>query len=240
MKFSRVEQLPLGTDTIRGLISILQEYYRRGDKFSVVFSAFSKVTDTLIELAQRAGRGDETYSDLLEKVRARHFEAAEVQLLRSEQFGPVAADLADKFTDLANVLQGIFLLREVSPRSLDFVVSFGERSSAYIIAHAMQQAGIPTQFLDARRIVRTDAHFGNAKVDIETSYRLIREHYANHPQVQAVTGFVGSTAEGLTTTLGRGGSDYTAALLGAALDAEAIEIWTRTGCSRSAPREKSL
>lgn len=211
--------------TIRGLLDILKEYYRRGDKFTVVFSAFSKVTDTLIELAQRAGRGEGSYTELFEKVKARHFEAAEV-LLRADQFEPVAAQLAENFSDLENVLQGIFLLREVSARSLDFVVSFGERNSAFIIAHAMQHAGIPTQYLDARRVVRTDAHFGNAKVDMDETFRLIQQHFANHPQVQAVTGFVGSTADGLTTTLGRGGSDYTAALLGAALDAEVIEIWT--------------
>lgn len=212
-------------DTIRGLLDILKTYYRRGDRFTVVFSAFSKVTDTLIELARRAGQGDNSYTELLETVRNRHFDAAR-DLLRPEFYETAAAHLNEKFTDLSNVLQGIYLLREVSARSLDFVVSFGERSSAFIIAQAMQQAGIPTQYLDARKVVRTDAQFGNAKVDQDETNRLVREHYAAHPQVQAVTGFVGSTANGLTTTLGRGGSDYTAALLGAALDAEVIEIWT--------------
>ncbi|HNM24739.1 MAG TPA: bifunctional aspartate kinase/homoserine dehydrogenase I [Saprospiraceae bacterium] len=226
MKVLKFGGTSVGTpDTIRGLLDILTMYYRRGDRFTVVFSAFSKVTDTLIELARRAGQGDNTYTELLETVRNRHFDAARA-LLRPELFETSAAQLTEKFTDLANVLQGIFLLREVSARSLDFVVSFGERSSAFIIAQAMQQAGIPTQYLDARQVVRTDAQFGNAKVDHDETNRLIREYYAAHPQVQAVTGFIGSTASGLTTTLGRGGSDYTAALLGAALDAEVIEIWT--------------
>ncbi|MCC6279351.1 MAG: bifunctional aspartate kinase/homoserine dehydrogenase I, partial [Saprospiraceae bacterium] len=84
----------------------------------------------------------------------------------------------------------------------------------------------PAEFLDTRDVVRTDAHFGSAKVDFEETNRLITQHYAAHPKVQAVTGFIGSTADGLTTTLGRGGSDYTAAIIGAALDAEVIEIWT--------------
>lgn len=212
-------------DTIKGLLNILRDYYRRGEAFTVVYSAFSKVTDTLIDMATRAGKGDQGYLEILEKVRNRHFEAID-QLLEPASQPPVQAHIAANFEALANVLQGIFLLHEVSPRSLDFVVSFGERNSTFIIAHAMQQAGIPTQFLDARTVIRTDAQFGSAKVDFEETNRLIREHYEAQPQVQAVTGFIGSTADGLTTTLGRGGSDYTAAILGAALNATAIEIWT--------------
>ncbi|MEO6760233.1 MAG: aspartate kinase, partial [Saprospiraceae bacterium] len=211
--------------TISGLIRILLDYYQRGEQFTVVFSAFSKVTDTLIEMAVKAGRGEEQYRDWLEKVRARHFEAIE-QLLEPANRPPVEQHLTANFEALSNVLQGIFLLHEVSARSMDFVMSFGERSSAFIIAHAMRQAGIPTDFLDTRDVVRTDANFGSAKVDFEETNRRIREHYAAHPAVQASTGFIGSTADGITTTLGRGGSDYTAAILGAALDATAIEIWT--------------
>lgn len=212
-------------EAIKGLLHILRGYYQRGERFSVVFSAFSKVTDTLIDMATRAGKGDQSYLDVLDNVRNRHFEAIE-QLLDPANRAPVETHIAANFEALANVLQGIFLLHEVSPRSLDFVVSFGERNSAFIVAHAMQQAGIPTQFLDARTVIRTDAQFGSAKVDFETTNQLVQTHYQNHPQVQAVTGFIGSTADGLTTTLGRGGSDYTAAIIGAALQAEAIEIWT--------------
>lgn len=213
-------------DTIKRLIQILLDYHRRGVRFSVVFSAFSKVTDTLIETATRAGKGDGSYWAILEKLRARHTDALE-QLLEPAARPPAEAALAENFEALANVLQGIYLLHEVSPRSLDFVVSFGERNSALLLAHAMRQAGIPTDFLDARTVIRTDAQFGGAAVDFDTTNRLVPEHYAARPDVvQAVTGFIGSTDDGLTTTLGRGGSDYTAAILGAALEAEAIEIWT--------------
>jgi len=212
-------------DTIRGLLDILKGYYQNGEQFTVVFSAFSKVTDTLLEMATCAGKGDSNYRELLENVRLRHVDAIE-QLLTPAHRPAVEAHIAGNFEALANVLQGIFLLHEVSPRSLDFVLSFGERNAAFIVAHAMQEAGIPTEFLDARDIICTDTHFGNAKVDFEESNRRIREHYARHSQVQAVTGFIGSTADGITTTLGRGGSDYTAAILGAALDADSIEIWT--------------
>ncbi len=210
---------------IKSLLDILLDYHRRGIRFAVVFSAFSKVTDTLIETATRAGHGDGTWLSLLEKLRVRHADAVE-HLLEPAARPPVEAALTENFDALANVLQGIYLLRELSPRSMDFVLSFGERNSSLLIAFAMQQAGIPTDFLDARSIIRTDAQFGSARVDFEATNRLVQEHFAAHTAVQAVTGFIGSTAEGLTTTLGRGGSDYTAAILGAALNAEAIEIWT--------------
>jgi aspartokinase/homoserine dehydrogenase 1 len=214
--------------TIQSLIRILQGYRKQGKSFSAVFSAFSKVTDTLIETARQAEQGDAAWLISFDRLRNRHFEAIEV-LLQSgtPAFGAARHQMNDNFESLYNILYGISLLREVSARSLDFVVSFGERNSAFIIAQAMQAAGIPTVFLDTRNVIRTDAHFGSAKVDFEESNRCIQAFYAEHrDEVVVATGFIGSTADGLTTTLGRGGSDYTAAILGAALRAEAIEIWT--------------
>ncbi len=227
MKVLKFGGTSVGTPaTIRALIDILKTYHARGERFTVVFSAFSKVTDTLIEMAVKASKGDNGYRELLDKVHQRHIEAIE-QLLDNANRAMLEQEINKHFESLANVLQGIYLLHEVSARSLDFVMSFGERNSALIIAHAMTQAGIPSSFLDARSIIRTDAHFSSAKVDFEETNRLIQEHYGkNQDAVQIVTGFIGSTQDGLTTTLGRGGSDYTAAILGAALDANAIEIWT--------------
>jgi bifunctional aspartokinase / homoserine dehydrogenase 1 len=214
--------------TIRGLVKILLNYQQQGKQFTVVFSAFSKVTDTLIEMAQRAGKGDESWRQVFERVKERHFEAIR-QLLAPDTptYRHAEEQITANFESLENVLYGIFLLQEVSARSLDFVVSFGERNSACIIAQVMEAEGIYSTFLDTRKVVRTDAHFGSAKVDFEESNQKIKAFYAeNAGKVVAATGFIGSTAEGLTTTLGRGGSDYTAAIIGAALDAQAIEIWT--------------
>lgn len=226
MKVLKFGGTSVGTpEAIKGLLRILKERYQNGEQLAIVFSAFSKVTDALIEMATKASKGDERYQEVFERVRARHLEAIE-QLLAPANRPPVESHIAANFEALGNVLQGIFLLHEVSPRSLDFVVSFGERNSAFIIAHAMRQMGIPAEFLDAREVVRTDAHFGSAHVDFEETNQRIRAHFAAHPQVQAITGFIGSTADGITTTLGRGGSDYTAAIFGAALEASAIEIWT--------------
>ncbi len=212
-------------ETIKGLILILKDYYKRGERMAVVFSAFSKVTDTLIEMAVTASKGDPNYERILEKVERRHAEAIE-QLFDADNRNAIETKIAEHFKALRNVLQGIYLLHEVSPRSLDFVVSFGERNSALIIAHAMDQAGIPTDYLDARDVIRTDMHFSAARVDFEETNALIQKHFKVNPRVQAITGFIGSTQDGITTTLGRGGSDYTAAIVGAALKASAIEIWT--------------
>ncbi|MBK8555413.1 MAG: bifunctional aspartate kinase/homoserine dehydrogenase I [Lewinellaceae bacterium] len=226
MKVLKFGGSSVGTPTaIQGLIQILLEYHRQSIHFAVVFSAFSKVTDGLIEMAQLAGKGDLAYRDKLEAVRKRHFDAM-AELLQTPFRLQTEHHIGANFEALSDILQGIYLLREVSPRSLDFVVSFGERNAAYIISSAMEQAGIPSGFLDAREIVRTDAQFGGAKVDFEHTNLLIRQHFAQTKTVQAVTGFIGSTTDGVTTTLGRGGSDYTAAILGAALGASAIEIWT--------------
>ncbi len=212
-------------ERIRGVVDILKKYYSRGDRFTVVFSAFGGVTDSLIEMSTLAAKGDESYAGILAAFCQRHVDAAN-ELLKGDLLNQVMPELENNNEVLKNLLYGIFLVREASPRTLDYVLSFGERSSAFIVAFAMKQAGIDASYLDARKVIKTDSSFGSAKVDFELSYEKIKEHYAQNPEIQVVTGFVGSAKGGLTTTLGRGGSDYTAALIAAGLDAESIEIWT--------------
>lgn len=213
-------------ERIRGIVDILKDYYAAGDHFTVVFSAFGGVTDSLIEMSTLAAAGDDRYGEAFQAFAERH-QAAIVELLPE---GPLRTETAVQMRKshevLKNLLYGIFLVREASTRSMDYVLSFGERSSSYIIAQTLQQAGIPAEFLDARRVIKTDKTFGAAKVNFAKSYDKIREYYAEHPKVQVVTGFIASAKGGLTTTLGRGGSDYTASLLAAGLKADAIEIWT--------------
>lgn len=213
-------------DRIRGIVDILKTYYASGDHFTVVFSAFGGVTDSLIEMSQLAAAGNDRYGHLFQLFTDRH-QVAIADLLPE---GPIGQETAQQLRRshevLKNLLYGIFLVREASPRTMDYVLSFGERSSAYIIAQALQQAGVPAEYLDARRVIKTDKSFGSAKVNFEKSYLKIAEYYSQHPKVQVVTGFIASAKGGLTTTLGRGGSDYTASLLAAGLGAAAIEIWT--------------
>ncbi len=212
-------------ERVQGIIDILRRYYQEGEKFTVVFSAFGGATDQLIEMATLAHTRDDSYKQLFEEFRNRHLLAAQ-KLTSGQVYSHVVDRLNGKLEQLQDVLTGVYLVREASPRTMDYILSFGERCSAFVISQAMVQAGIGASYVDARRIIRTDRKFGSAKVDFTTSQRLILEHYRQHPEVQVVTGFIGASDDGATTTLGRGGSDYTAALLAAALDASIIEIWT--------------
>lgn len=213
-------------ERILGIIDILKNYYASGDHFTVVFSAFGGVTDSLIEMSKLAAEGNDRYGATFETFAERHQQT--IRELLPE--GPLRTETANQMRKshevLKNLLYGIFLVREASSRTMDYVLSFGERSSAYIIAQTLLQSGIPAEFLDARKIIKTDKKFGSATVNFDKTYVTVREYYAEHPKVQVVTGFIASAKGGLTTTLGRGGSDYTASLLAAGLGADAIEIWT--------------
>ncbi len=213
-------------ERILALVQILKKYYAAGDHFTVVFSAFGGVTDSLIEMSKLAEVGDDKYGEIFQAFTERHQQAIVELLPEGSLRNETAHKMKQSHEVLKNLLYGIFLVREASWRSMDYVLSFGERSSAYIISQTLNAAGIPTEYLDARKIIKTDKNFGSAKVDFEQTYRKIQEYYSEHPKVQIVTGFIASAKGGLTTTLGRGGSDYTASLLGAGLKADAIEIWT--------------
>jgi bifunctional aspartokinase / homoserine dehydrogenase 1 len=218
---------------IQLIVTILKKYKARGDKFTVVFSAFGGVTDALLDMAAKAETGDVAYMVAYEQLRNRHIQAAK-ELLSEARYKQIAAELEENLQDLLNILKGIFLVRETSARTSDYVMSFGERLSAFLIAHTLDESGVAAEYLDARKVVRTDKNFGAAKVDFDETDRLISEYYAQHTdKIQVVTGFIGSAKGsskksdyGLTTTLGRGGSDYTAAIFAAGLNAEVIEIWT--------------
>ena len=213
-------------ERIEKVIQILKDYYVKGEKFTVVFSAFGGVTDLLIAMSDAAADGEEEkYLSLFDQFSQRHIDAVKILIAENNQ-APVLKELAEMHGSLKNLLNGIFLVREASPRTMDYVLSFGERNSAYIISHAMVQKGINARYLDARKIIKTDKNFTSAKIKFDLTYANIKEYYSNNPEVQIVTGFIATAVGGLTTTLGRGGSDYTASLLAAGLDASLIEIWT--------------
>ena len=220
-------------ERIQGIVAILKKYQARNDKFTVVFSAFGGVTDSLIDMAAKAEAGNADYLVAFEQFKIRHLEATQA-LVSAAKYAQIEPQIRQNCDDLLNILRGVALVREASARTMDYVVSFGERMSAFIIAHTLDEAGIPAAYLDARHVIRTDRNFGAAKVDFEKTYSLVAAHYAeNADRVQVVTGFIGSANGkgkdsdfGLTTTLGRGGSDYTAAILAAGLEASVIEIWT--------------
>lgn len=210
-------------EKIKSVIGILKRYLP--GNVTVVFSAFSGVTDELIAASQLALAGDESYKAIVKKIEVRHFESIRALLPVGKQSN-LSAELKLQLNELEDVLHGVFLVKERTLRTLDYIMSFGERLSAYIISEACKDAGISAEFLDARTIIRTDNQFGKAIVDFEVTNKLIQEHYQHHTSVQIVTGFIATSETGETTTLGRSGSDYTAAILAGALQASDLEIWT--------------
>jgi aspartokinase/homoserine dehydrogenase 1 len=138
----------------------------------------------------------------------------------------VFANIRTLFNELEDVLKGISLIKELSQRSLDLIVSFGERLCTTLIYEILKSQGIDCQYLDARKLINTNSNFGMAEVNFEKTNAQIQDYFSKTSSLQLITGFIGANDDNVTTTLGRGGSDYTASIFGAALNAEEIEIWT--------------
>jgi len=211
-------------ERIKSVIEIVKPYLV-GEPITLVFSAFGGVTDILIKLSQQAWTGDESYKINLKQLEDRHIDAVRA-LITVQRQSSILAKVKTTINELEDVLHGIYLVKERTPRTLDFVMSFGERLSAYIISEAFIDKNIACEYLDARKAIRTDGNFGHAKVDFEVTNKLLHEHYKFHTDLQVVTGFIATSDGGETTTIGRSGSDYTAAILAGALKASSLEIWT--------------
>jgi len=211
-------------ERIRSVIDIVKGY-SPAEHVVVIFSAFGGVTDTLIQLSDKALQGDGNYRSVLHALEEQHFNAVR-SLIEIQRQSSILATVKTMMNELEDVLHGIFLVKERTPRMMDFVMSFGELLSSYIISEAFTNLNISCEFLDARKIIRTDNNFGHAKVDFEVTNKLIREHFKFHTELQIVTGFIALSESGETTTLGRSGSDYTAAIIAGALKTSSLEIWT--------------
>lgn len=194
----------------------------------VVLSAIAGTTDDLLTMLEFAVKGDlSAAQQRLIHSRDRHVTICEnLELTTRKSF---AAEFSSLFSDLEKLLRGISYLKEIPPRSRDAALVTGELLSTKIFAAYLGSLDVNSCWFDARRILRTDQHFGQAVPDRETIRRLSNDHltpaFADHAIV-ITQGFMGACPANHTTTLGRGGSDYSAALLGEALDADAIEIWT--------------
>lgn len=210
---------------IKGLAEILNVMYRKKEKFAVVLSAFSGVTDDLINMSRLAAQREGDYLTLLKKVEKRHMDTSR-ELINGKNLSETLNHLQIAFSELHNILHGVYLLRDLSARTIDYMSSFGERLSAFIVAQYLLENKIKCSFLDARLVIITDDNFGSARVDFFKTNSNIRDHFKKNRELQIITGFIGSTVKNETTTLGRGGSDYTAAIFGAALNATEIQIWT--------------
>ena len=187
----------------------------------IVISAFQGITDELKHLSELASIRDDEYMILLEKVITRHIDFAK-QLIPKNKLNAVLEDIRNISDDLRETLNGIYLLRELTKHSLDQALGTGEILSSMIISNLIADS----RLIDARNFIKTDSNFGYASVDFERTNSLIAKNLAGIKKRIIVPGFISSNARGETTTLGRGGSDYTASIFAAALNAESLEIWT--------------
>jgi len=197
------------------------------DRTLLVVSALGGITDMLIHAAQAAANGDESYKDKLQQIEHRHLETVRALLPLTGQSGVLSA-VKTRCNEIEDICSGVFLLSELSARTQDKIVSYGELLSSLIISARFESLGVANTWKDSRELIRTDSHFGHAAVDFTKTNAQILQYTLDNPAVNlfVLPGFVAADDNHTTTTLGRGGSDYTAAILAAAVDAQTLEIWT--------------
>ena len=217
-------------DAIRRLIAIARETRtREGQGPVVVVSAMSGVTDALLAVAASAGAAhtDDALSRL-RQLRDRHLQAVSA-LTSGQRAASVAHFINLQFDELDAVARALGVLREVSPRTLDAIAASGELLNSHLIAAALDEAGVPATWVDVRRVIVTDDEHTRAAPLMRETAAALRASVTpliEAGRVPVLGGFVGATADGITTTLGRGGSDYSGAIVGAGVGAREIQIWT--------------
>jgi len=201
-----------------------------GKQTVVVVSAMAKVTDQLLRAASVACSSDRAGAlAISERLRGRHHETASALVQQAEAQSALHAYIDEHFDSLDEILRGISALLELTPRISDLIVSFGERLSSRMVADAFRERGIDSAHVDAREVVITDSQFQRAVPQDALIEKRAAEKLTplvKQGKVPVMGGFIASNEKGITTTLGRGGSDFTGALIGGAMNAEAIEIWT--------------
>ena len=197
----------------------------------VVVSALGGATNQLLALAEQAARGQLIGAlRAVQNLRERHLKEAAALLGTGESASEIADELSGMFDELASLAEALSVLGHITPRSLDAVAAFGEQTSSLMIAAAFQCAGLAAEHVDARKVMITDDHFTRAEPQPDAIAEAARQHLlplVREGKIPVLGGFIGATVkDGITTTLGRGGSDYSASLIGSALKVEEIEIWT--------------
>ena len=215
-------------DAVRRAASIVAS--RRDRQPIVVVSAMAGVTNALLAIAEQSSRGQLIGAiRSVEALRERHMQQAELLLGDSPECAELCSEMSAMIDELAHLTEALNTLGDVTPRSLDAIAAYGEQLSSQLAVAAFRKCGLPAEHVDARDVMVTDESFTRAEPDLdaigEAALRLVAP-LARDGRIPVMGGFIGATPRGLTTTLGRGGSDYSAALVGAALQAEAIEIWT--------------
>ncbi|NNK76554.1 MAG: bifunctional aspartate kinase/homoserine dehydrogenase I, partial [Maribacter sp.] len=196
------------------------------DKAIVVVSAFGGITDLLLNTASLASLQDDSYKSFLKEIEDRHL-ATIKKLISIKAQSRVLSKVKSELNTLETLLEGAFLIGEITPKLSDKIVSYGELLSSYIISEFFAEAGLDVVHKDSRELIKTNNVNGKAAVNFKLTDHLCTDFIANTPhKIIVLAGFIASAENGGSTTLGRGGSDYTAAIVAAALNADLLEIWT--------------
>lgn len=218
-------------ERVRHVCGLIEKHFKQNNKIVVVVSALAGVTDELVKASGLAGRGEKDFiKKFTDKLRRRHLDTCEKAVKDKDICGVVKKTVKDTFNELENVLIGVAYLRELTPRIKDYILSFGERLSTPIVWGALNSIGVKAEWFTGKDVgIVTDSNFGNAKPLMEITSHQVKsrlQKLLDKNVIPVVTGFIAADQNGIVTTLGRGGSDCTASILGVALDVDEIWIWT--------------
>ena len=210
----------------QNIVKVTSIIKNEAQKTIVVVSALGGVTDSLIELIHLAKSNDKTYTKMLESLKNRHLETL-FNLINHDSQNEAAIYIHEVFEHLESLLNGCYLLGELSPKASDSILSYGELLASKIIYEYLKENSNKIAYKDSRELIQTNSDYGGAKVNFETTDYLIQYYFdKNQARITVMPGFIAQSLDGNTTTLGRGGSDYTASIIAAALDVDQLEIWT--------------
>ena len=212
-------------ERIKNVIDIVKSDLTKNHIAGIIFSALQGVTDDLLSLSRMAADQNELYVSEYVKIKERHIKLI-AELLSAKNRANAESSINNLLFELEEILKGVYLIKELSGKTLDFILSFGELLSCTIISQAFLENKIENDLLNTKEIIVTDRNFGSAHVLFDKTDSNIKDYFKQHKKLQIVTGFIASTLQKETTTLGRGGSDYTLSIIGAALGADSIEIWS--------------
>ena len=208
--------------SVNSILSVKKIVEAVDEPVIVVVSALGGITDKLLNMSQLASKGDSSYKKEFSEIVIRHKSIVEGVVSKSKQ-APVMKKVMEILDELENIYRGVFLIKDLSAKTSDTIVSYGERLSSFIISNVIKNA----KLYDARQFIKTHKQFNKHVVDFEQTNKLIKSTFTPMPKIALVPGFISSSSDNdEVTNLGRGGSDYTASILAAALNASILEIWT--------------
>ena len=209
--------------SVNSILSVKHIVESISEPVIVVVSALGGITDKLINTSKMASTGNAAYEDEFQQIVSRHVEMVKEVIPAGERQEALQGKIGELLNELKDIFQGIYLIKDLSPKTSDMIVSYGERLSSLIVAELIKDA----RWFDSRAFIKTEKKHNKHTIDADLTTQLVRDTFSFLPKVALVPGFISSDkTTGEVTNLGRGGSDYTAALIAAALDADSLEIWT--------------